>query len=171
MTVRIRVGTASWTDHEPFYPPEYNKADRKAYRISYYAQFFSLVEVDSTFYRLQPARNFTMWADRTPDDFVFTNEIRPLSNMAMTECLKGIQKGVTVHGFRSTFSTWAHESGYDTRVIELALSHVDKNAVRAAYDHSTRLDERRLLLQAWADTIDAQREGAKVIPIRRRKRR
>jgi len=78
---------------------------------------------------------------------------------------------LTIHGFRSTFSTWAHESGYDTRVIELALSHVDKNAVRAAYDHSTRLDERRLLLQAWADTIDAQREGAKVIPIRRRKRR
>ena len=71
MTARIRVGTASWTDHEPFYPPEYNKADRKAYRINYYARFFSLVEVDSTFYRLQPTRNFTMWADRTPDDFVF----------------------------------------------------------------------------------------------------
>jgi uncharacterized protein YecE (DUF72 family) len=71
MTARIRVGTASWTDHEPFYPPEYNKADRKAYRISYYAQYFSLVEVDSTFYRLQPARNFAMWADRTPDNFVF----------------------------------------------------------------------------------------------------
>ena len=71
MTARIRVGTASWTDHEPFYPPEYNRSDRKAYRISYYARFFSLVEVDSTFYSLQPARNFAMWADRTPDDFVF----------------------------------------------------------------------------------------------------
>ena len=71
MAARIRVGTASWTDHEPFYPPEYNKADRKSYRISYYAQFFSMVEVDSTFYSLQPARNFTMWAERTPDDFVF----------------------------------------------------------------------------------------------------
>ena len=71
MTARIRVGTASWTDHEPFYPPEYNRSERKAYRISYYARFFSLVEVDSTFYSLQPARNFAMWADRTPDDFVF----------------------------------------------------------------------------------------------------
>ena len=71
MAARIRVGTASWTDHEPFYPPEYNKADRKSYRISYYAQFFTMVEVDSTFYSLQPARNFAMWAERTPDDFVF----------------------------------------------------------------------------------------------------
>ena len=99
---------------------------------------------------------------------------RPLSGNALLVALRrmGYAAGeLTIHGFRSTFSTWAHESGYDTRVIELALSHVDKNAVRAAYDHSTRLDERRLLLQAWADTIDAQREGAKVIPIRRRKRR
>ena len=70
-TATIRVGTASWTDHEPFYPPEYNKASMKSRRIEYYAQYFSLVEVDSTFYHLQPARNFQMWADRTPDDFVF----------------------------------------------------------------------------------------------------
>jgi len=67
----IRVGTASWTDHDPFYPPEYNKASLKSQRISYYARFFSLVEVDSTFYHLQPAHNFQIWAERTPDDFVF----------------------------------------------------------------------------------------------------
>lgn len=70
-TATIRVGTASWTDHDPFYPPEYNKASKKSQRIEYYARFFSMVEVDSTFYHLQPARNFQMWADRTPDDFVF----------------------------------------------------------------------------------------------------
>jgi uncharacterized protein YecE (DUF72 family) len=71
MTARIRVGTASWTDHEPFYPPEYNKAAMKPQRISFYARYFSLVEVDSTFYSLQPVRNFQLWAERTPDDFVF----------------------------------------------------------------------------------------------------
>jgi uncharacterized protein YecE (DUF72 family) len=71
MTARIRVGTASWTDHAPFYPPEYDKASMKAQRISYYARYFSVVEVDSTFYHLQPARNFQLWAERTPEDFVF----------------------------------------------------------------------------------------------------
>jgi len=71
MTARIRVGTASWTDHEPFYPAEYAKASMKSQRISYYARYFSLVEVDSTFYTLQPARNFQLWADRTPDGFIF----------------------------------------------------------------------------------------------------
>src|SRR5215472_5889754 len=71
MTADIRVGTASWTDHEPFYPPEYDKAAMKSQRISYYARYFSLVEVDSTFYHLQPTRNFHLWAERTPEDFVF----------------------------------------------------------------------------------------------------
>jgi uncharacterized protein YecE (DUF72 family) len=71
MTVTIRVGTASWTDHEPFYPPEYDKASMKAQRISFYARYFTVVEVDSTFYRLMPARNFQLWAERTPEDFVF----------------------------------------------------------------------------------------------------
>lgn len=78
---------------------------------------------------------------------------------------------LTLHGWRSTFSTWAYESGYDGNVIEITLAHVDKNAVRAAYNNAQYMEKRRLLLQAWADTIDAQREGAKVIPIRRRKRR
>jgi uncharacterized protein YecE (DUF72 family) len=68
---QIRVGTASWTDHEPFYPPEYSRADMKSRRIEYYSRYFSVVEVDSTYYSMQPARNFAMWAERTPDDFVF----------------------------------------------------------------------------------------------------
>ena len=71
MPASIRVGTASWTDHEPFYPPEYNRADMKSRRIEYYARYFDMVEVDSTFYHLQPARNFQLWAERTPQDFVF----------------------------------------------------------------------------------------------------
>jgi uncharacterized protein YecE (DUF72 family) len=71
MAPTIRVGTASWTDHAPFYPAEYNKASMQSRRIEYYARYFSLVEVDSTFYRLQPAHNFALWAERTPADFVF----------------------------------------------------------------------------------------------------
>jgi uncharacterized protein YecE (DUF72 family) len=71
MPATIRVGTASWTDHEPFYPPEYDKAAMKSQRISYYARFFNLAEVDSTFYRLMPKHNFELWAERTPEDFAF----------------------------------------------------------------------------------------------------
>lgn len=67
----IRVGTASWSDHDPFYPPDFDKASMKAQRIAFYARYFSLVEVDATFYHLLPARNFAQWAERTPPGFVF----------------------------------------------------------------------------------------------------
>ena len=99
---------------------------------------------------------------------------QPISGNVLLVCLRrmGYAAGMlTVHGFRSTFSTWAHESGYDTRVIETALAHIDKNAVRDAYNRALYLDQRRTLLQTWADTIDAKRDGAKVIPIRSRRGR
>lgn len=67
----ILIGACSWTDHAPFYPSTYNSARMRSQRISYYAQFFPLVEVDSTFYAMQPERNFKLWAERTPEHFTF----------------------------------------------------------------------------------------------------
>jgi integrase len=69
------------------------------------------------------------------------------------QCLRGFRDdGSTVHGFRSSFSTWARErSGFSEEVIEHALAHGHKSKVIAAYARTTRLDERRELMQAWAD--------------------
>ncbi|MGI6368393.1 MAG: DUF72 domain-containing protein [Anaerolineae bacterium] len=64
---RVLVGTCNWSDHKPFYPAGLPSNQQ----ISYYAQRFSVVEVNSTYYRLMPARNFTLWAERTPPGFVF----------------------------------------------------------------------------------------------------
>ena len=68
---RIRVGTCSWTDRtmvEAWYPPRVKSA---ADRLRYYAQRFDTVEVDSTFYGLPSERNAALWAERTPQGFVF----------------------------------------------------------------------------------------------------
>lgn len=67
----ILIGVCSWTDHAPFYPSSYDTARMRSQRISYYAQYFPLVEVDSTFYTMQPQRNFSLWAERTPEHFLF----------------------------------------------------------------------------------------------------
>ena len=64
---KILVGTCNWSDFEHFYP----RGLKPNERLGYYARYFPLVEVDSTFYRLMPARNFELWAERTPDDFSF----------------------------------------------------------------------------------------------------
>jgi uncharacterized protein YecE (DUF72 family) len=64
---RIRVGTAAWSDHEEFYP----KGTKPSDRITYYARHFPVVEVNSSYYHIMPARNYAGWVEKTPDDFVF----------------------------------------------------------------------------------------------------
>ncbi len=68
---RIYVGTSSWADHTDFYPPDLPSNQR----ISFYAQHFPIVDINSTFYHLMPERNFRLWAERTPPGFVF--DVKP----------------------------------------------------------------------------------------------
>lgn len=61
----------------------------------------------------------------------------------------------TSHGFRATFSTWAHETHEaDPDVVEACLAHV-KEGVRGIYNRASYLSRRRELLQAWADQCSA----------------
>ena len=61
----------------------------------------------------------------------------------------------TAHGFRASFSTWAHEvPEADPDVTEACLAHVSGD-VRAVYNRATYLSRRRKLLQAWGDQLDA----------------
>jgi uncharacterized protein YecE (DUF72 family) len=69
----ILIGTASWTDKTlvdcgRFYPKEAKSADAK---LRYYATQFPIVEVDSSYYGMPTPANAQLWAQRTPDDFVF----------------------------------------------------------------------------------------------------
>lgn len=77
----------------------------------------------------------------------------PLSNMAMTNVLKRMKRkdGVTVHGFRSTFSTWVGDKCLDipSHVKEAALAHI-KGGVEGVYDRGTRFEARRGLMTRWA---------------------
>lgn len=94
---------------------------------------------------------------------------RPMSNMALLAALRrmGIGKDeMTAHGFRSMASSLLHETGWDSNLIELQLAHRDSNTIRAIYNRAERLDERRKMMQSWADYLDALKTGAKIIPFR-----
>lgn len=71
------------------------------------------------------------------DKFVFTGSKlnRPLSNMAMLMLLRGLRgDGVTVHGCRSAFSTWAREqTDYPKEIVGACLAHASGDAVELAY--------------------------------------
>lgn len=64
-------------------------------------------------------------------------------------------RGTTPHCWRTTFSTWANENGYRPDAIERQLAHVESNKVRATYNKALLLDQRRTLLQDWADYLSA----------------
>lgn len=81
---------------------------------------------------------------------------RPMSENAVLYLLHrmGYKGAMTGHGWRSVASTWANESGYNEDAIELQLSHVPDNKVRAVYNRAKYIDERRAMLQAHADWLD-----------------
>jgi integrase len=67
---------------------------------------------------------------------------------------------MTVHGFRALASTLLNEMGFPPDVIELQLADAERNQVRAAYNRAQRLDERRRMMQSWADYLDGLRATA-----------
>jgi integrase len=103
-------------------------------------------------------------SDHFPDAgnmvYVFPSERpgRPLSEAAFGTALRimGFPASVhTPHGFRSSFSTIANESGlWNYDAIERALAHQDGSDVRRAYHRADYFDERRRLMAWWADEIE-----------------
>lgn len=77
---------------------------------------------------------------------------RPLSNMAMANVLKRMDRGdITVHGMRSTFRDWTAEETHTPNIVaEMALAHSIKDGAEAAYRRGDLLDKRRQLMDAWA---------------------
>lgn len=94
---------------------------------------------------------------------------RPMSENAITVALRTMGYGgdqMTAHGFRSMASTLLNEEGWNRDWIERQLAHAERDAVRSAYNYAQYLPERRRMMQAWADLLDALREGGKVILMR-----
>lgn len=77
---------------------------------------------------------------------------------------------MTGHGFRSMAATRLNEMGWNADAIERQLAHAETNKVRAAYTHAAQyLEERKRMMQAWSDYLDALRAGGNVIPLQQRR--
>ncbi|MGQ0530583.1 MAG: tyrosine-type recombinase/integrase [Panacagrimonas sp.] len=105
---------------------------------------------------------------RTKSDFVFPGERKRSQSMSNNTVLfalyrMGYRGRMTGHGFRGVASTILHELGWRHDLIEIQLAHQERNKVSAAYNHATHVPERRKMMQAWADHLDAMREDRKVI--------
>lgn len=85
---------------------------------------------------------------------------KPMSENTVNKALRSMGYDTTVevcgHGFRAMACSALIESGKWSRdAVERQMSHQERNSVRAAYIHKAEhLDERRLMLQWWADYLD-----------------
>lgn len=83
-----------------------------------------------------------------------------MSDMTLTALLRRVNapsdtpgRVATVHGFRSSFRDWCSERGYARDLAERALAHAVKDKVEAAYHRTDLLEQRRPMMQAWADFV------------------
>lgn len=76
---------------------------------------------------------------------------RPLSDMTISKLVKELGFNADVHGFRTSFRTWAQEkTSYPREVAEAALAHLSGDAVERAYARSDLFEKRREMMNAWA---------------------
>ncbi|NIJ75512.1 integrase [Xanthomonas campestris] len=71
----------------------------------------------------------------------------------------GYDGRLTGHGIRATISTALHEFGYPEKWVDAQLSHVDPNPVRRTYNHAEYVEQRRRMMQDWADRLDLFEQG------------
>lgn len=141
----MRWAEVDWTDKIWVIPPERMKA-HKQHRIPLTPQALNILE------QVQDLH----------DELVFPSPVKQtvLSDMAMTQLIRGIYETSypnlevpTAHGFRSSFRDWCSENGYERDLAERALAHTIKNQVEAAYHRTDLLEQRRPMMQAWADFV------------------
>jgi integrase len=98
--------------------------------------------------------------------------VRPMSENTLNAALRRMgysTEEMTAHGFRAMAATRLNEMGWNPDAIERQLAHAESNKVRAAYTHAAQyLDERRKMMQAWADYLDGLRVGGDVVAFRRK---
>lgn len=88
-----------------------------------------------------------------------------MSNGAVLMALRrmGYQGRMTGHGFRSLASTILNEQGFAPDVIERQLAHEDDDKIRSAYNRAEYLLDRKMMMQDYADFLDATLNDRKII--------
>ena len=96
--------------------------------------------------------------------FPGTKQGKALSDMTLSKLVKELGFNADIHGFRTSFRTWAQErTNFPREVAEAALAHATGDKVEAAYARSDVFEKRRKMMEAWAGYLAG--EAGKVVRI------
>lgn len=103
-------------------------------------------------------REAEVLADGSGLVFPGTRQGRPLSDMTLSKLIKELGFAADVHGFRTSFRTWAQEqTNFPREVAEAALAHVIKDKAEAAHARSDVFEKRRKMMESWASYLSTRR--------------
>ena len=91
----------------------------------------------------------------------------PISSSTLNQAVRAMGMDIqhfVLHDFRRTASTHLHEMGYPSDAIEKALAHKIVG-IKGVYNKAEYSEQRKTIMQAWADFVQAQIDGAQVIPL------
>ncbi|WP_429946285.1 integrase arm-type DNA-binding domain-containing protein [Bibersteinia trehalosi] len=99
------------------------------------------------------------------NEFLFPsvkNPQEPMNSQTANGAIKrmGFKGKLVAHGMRSIASTYLNDKGYNSDAIEVALSHMNSDRIKASYDRGERLEMRFEILQAWGDFVEQCSSGA-----------
>ncbi len=179
---RVRVGTAAWSDHQDFYPKGLKPGDR----IAYYAQQFSVVEVNSSYYHIMPERNYRLWVEKTPDDFIFNvkaygvltghkrdQEATPEIFDAFRESYLPLREAGKLGAVLFQFPPWFDDSETNRERIAWCAEQMADDPILVEFRHrswltpprqESTLDFLRALRLSYV-TVDAPQVGAGTAPL------
>lgn len=107
---------------------------------------------------LEVLREAEPLADGSGLVFPGTRKGRALSDMTLSKLVKELGFDADVHGFRTSFRTWAQEqTNFPREVAEAALAHVVKDKAERAYARSDVFEKRRKMMESWAGYLAVQR--------------
>jgi integrase len=100
--------------------------------------------------------------------FIGRGDKRPSAHMLVRVLRQMGHAELTAHGFRSSFRDWGAEATtYPDHVVEQALAHTVGSAVERAYRRGDLLDQRRRLMEDWANYCDQPARAGAVLALRK----
>lgn len=155
MTRPNESASAKWADIDEktriwTIPPEQMKR-RTAHKVTLSRQALALLREIK---KLNGGSEYLFPSERNPQ--------QPMNSQTANSAIKrmGYKGKLVAHGLRSIASTYLNEQGYNSDLIEVALSHLNNDRIKMAYDRGERIKQRFELLQAWADFVDECSNGA-----------
>lgn len=158
-TIEIRRGLKEYIDFEArtWTIPVASKSDILAGKRNMKKNRIHIVPLSDQVIDILKAQ-FAAYPD-SPYIFPGINSNTMIGPTTLNQAFRNMNLGhITMHDFRATASTDLNEANYNSNWIELQLAHVKGDKVKATYDHAKWLNDRRKMMQDWANIVDSWKE-------------